>query len=121
MRDDPLCDRCKTAIDTLEHKYYSCAQVQKFWKEIESFLAQLGLQIPLSQRTILSGVGSSKLVTHAIILAKSIIQNSQVISIDIFKAKLNNDMTVEKYGAKLNRKLEKFNQKWSLLDRINPI
>ena len=119
IKNQPLCERCVCALDTVEHKFYSCCKVKAFWKKVRDFFAEYGIHEQFNLNTVLSGKTNHEIVNHAIIAGKAHIQNIDWIdNIEPFITKLLKDREVEKYVAVATGKLEPFEKKWEIFRHL---
>ena len=43
IKDSPMCNRCHSGIDSIEHKFWLCDVVDRFWADIVRYLNGLGI------------------------------------------------------------------------------
>ena len=51
----PLCSYCKVEIELISHLYFKCPIVLNFWKEVKSFMSSAGVELSLSENSVLFG------------------------------------------------------------------
>ena len=103
--DSNICDRCRRCPETLRHKFWACPDVNNFWKEIEVWL-NLEANVPTQARVslqeehvMLGSHDGRRLWRHVIIVGKSSIHRKVGLSIDHVKARMRQDILVEKLAA----------------------
>ncbi|MEM9078952.1 MAG: hypothetical protein AAGC43_18070 [Bacteroidota bacterium] len=103
-------------LDTIEHKFYNCVQVHDFWRSVALAFRNWGIHVELDLSHVITGNTKNLLVNHGIILAKSMLQNSEIVPhIDSFKSRLKKDMEIERYAATIEGRENLFRKKWGSL------
>ena len=51
-----LCDFCRSNIETVDHLFWECIVVQRFWSELHSFLLSINIKFSYNKETIFFGV-----------------------------------------------------------------
>ena len=115
-KSQPLCERCSSFVETVEHKFFTCWKVRAFWQKMKSFFEEYYITEDFTVTQVITGKTNTDIVNHAIVLGKAHIQNSDDIgSIRPFINKLSKDKETEKYVAILNGELTSFEKKWGVL------
>ena len=116
--ESSLCNFCNMEIDSIEHIFWSCQQTQIFWNELFKWLNVIGIDI--AQEMYLTFFHSkNKVLTYILLFAKFYIYNCKtkmlIPSNLVFKQKLLNRISIERYIAFQNDSLDDFNNKWRFL------
>ena len=118
--DDPFCDNCGE-IDTIEHYFFLCGQVEMFWKELENVLNRKLEDCDRLQMTcndVLFGNSNFSIVVNfLILLAKQFIVNQHYqdtpIVVNNFLPRIVNNFEVERCMARHRRQIDKFRERWT--------
>ena len=94
VRQNSNCSYCRDVLDVIEHFFYDCPVVAKFWKYVEQYmLTHLDSSIKLNVTTVLFGITDSNInqlkvqkLNHILLIGK--------MSISIFK-KTESHMPIE--------------------------
>ena len=78
VRDDQMCSYCYDVVDYIEHFFFDCPPIQKFWKYIEQYiLITFDIGIHLTIVDVLFGIKQSdygkvktKRINHITLIAK---------------------------------------------------
>ena len=114
--ESSLCDFCNMEVDSIEHLFWSCQKTQIFWNELFKWLIEIGVDI--TQDKFLAFFHSkNKITSYILLFAKYYIYKcktkKKVPNNVIFKLKLYNRISLEKYRALQNDCLDVFNTEWS--------
>lgn len=117
IKDNDRCTRCNLGRDTVIHKFWECEHVKLFWTRIGEWVNGVqGIErVYLDRKTVILGLGHSKLVKHIIIIGKSMINFNAVLNIDHLIARLKIEMITEETIAKRNNKMDRYNNKWAVI------
>ena len=114
MRQSLMCDRCNLSADTITHRFWTCQEVQIFWRNVEELLQRM--RIPdisiLNKRVILCGCLKSLAVNHIIMLGKIMISKKISLSIKVLLAMIKLDLRAEKTIALKRGKTSDYDNKW---------
>ena len=109
-----MCDRCNLFADTITHRFWTCQEVQIFWRNVEELLQRM--RIPdisiLNKRVILCGCLKSLAVNHIIMLGKIMISKNISLSIKVLLAMIKLDLRAEKTIALKRGKTSDYDNKW---------
>ena len=78
VRDDQMCSYCNDVVDYIEHFFFDCSTIKKFWNYIEQYiLITFDIQTHLTVVDVLFGIKQhnyrkvkTKLTNHVILIAK---------------------------------------------------
>ena len=78
VRDDQMCSYCNDEVDYLEHFFFDCPTIKKFWNYFEQYiLITIDIQTHLTVGDVLFGIKQhnygkvkSKRINHVILIAK---------------------------------------------------
>ena len=78
VRDDQMCSHCNDVVDYIEHFFFDCPTIKKFWNYIEQYiLITFDIQTHLTVVDVLFGIKQhtygkvkTKLINHVILIAK---------------------------------------------------
>ena len=115
-----MCDKC-TQRENIEHKFWHCHRIQKFWREVKEWLikeklARLADGITI-KNTILEGT-ECLILNHIVSIGVQMIHSNKQLSVKLLLAILRSDCKSEKYNANLNGKKEEFDKKWLDLNHL---
>ena len=119
-----LCDFCSMDIETLNHLFWECIQVQHFWTNLSILLQEYNVHIKFNLRYILLGITGKNLTevqlkNYIILLGKYFIFKSkyqkQQPNLLRFKSYLCQRINIEKQIYFMNDRLAQFNKKWGNL------
>ena len=101
-----LCDFCTMELETINHLFWECLYVQRFWTELSNLLKNCNVDITFSLRTITIGITQRinnpniQVKNFIILLAKYFIFESKcqklTLSFIHFKSYLKQRLKVEK-------------------------
>ena len=122
IRETDSCDRCKRCPETLRHKFWSCAVVKHFWRQVENWLNhQTGIQprTVLEEKNVMLGFhDSGRLWKHIIIMGKMMKVQQRELNIAQLEAKIIQDISIEKLAAHMNSSFLAFTKKWEPLSQF---
>ena len=119
-----LCDFCSMDIETLNHLFWECIQVQHFWTNLSILLQEYNVHIKFNLRYILLGITGKNLTeiqlkNYIILLGKYFIFKSkyqkQQPNLLRFKSYLCQRINIEKQIYFMKDRLAQFNKKWGNL------
>lgn len=118
--DSPICFYCGREYETLEHLFFLCPVVGRFWETFVSWYeASTNTEITLTLEEVSLANHDIKLISTLIIMAKQHIFARRVIervpNIYIFRDMVKNTMKIERENAIANRRCKSFLKKWKLL------
>jgi hypothetical protein len=119
MVDSELCFRCG-APETTKHLLWECFQAYKVWNEYNNMLIYLGLSRDCvnSYDKIYNHASSSAITTIKLKLIQVLIQIDRPTNWNkdnVINAALE-IIKIEKYNAKINNHLNKFDAKWKEIE-----
>ena len=119
IKDSKLCEKCKAVNETVEHLFWECNQIQKFWKE---FQEKYCIKIINFQELVLNNVDRNpKNVKNLLVLiAKHYIYSARCVndslSISKCSAAITNIKNIEENIATSKNKLAIHETKWENFD-----
>ena len=119
LTDSPICNRCKTNIETIEHKYWGCSYVKQFWKDVANMVDRIKetpCRTLFSFKKIVFGVPNDIVINQIISIGKSMITRQLNLTKEVFILKLKIDIANEKCMAQRHCKLHKFEEKWGKIN-----
>ena len=127
IKDDSNCSFCHNHTETLAHLFFYCPYVYRMWLDIQNWLNTFTeIPISLSVKDIILGICDKNMyVLNAIITTvKAYIYAQRVaektdLSIAEVKAKVKDLLELEKYSFKVNGNLNKFYDRWKILNSIH--
>lgn len=120
IKEEDRCDYCAQR-ENIQHKFWSCSRVSKFWDEIKAWLILERLDRlagKVTAKEVILGGDGNLLFNHVISVAIYMIYAKKQLSVELLKRLLMSDRTSEKYGAKLKDKMNSFVKKWEVLNCI---
>lgn len=120
LSNSPLCEYCKTEYETLEHLFFECNTIKRFWETFVSwFEAMTDTEITLDLETISFCNHENSLVNTLIILAKQHIFARRILerppNIYILKEKIFAIIKMERDQAFRTGRFKPFVKKWKQL------
>ena len=119
LSETELCSYCMTAQESVNHLFCECAITKTFYLQIKEWLGIMNVKLPdLESKTILHNIYDKcknvKLINHCINLYKQIvfINRGELLSLNLFKAKLSETQNIERCIANKNGKVETHINKW---------
>ena len=120
------CDFCHNSQETIRHLLFSCRLVQKFWNDLNLFLADNNIpQLPLNRLNILFGSLSEDCNSREnmlILLAKKFIWTAKfkdtAPKINIFKNTLKYFLYNQNIASEIRNKSDEFDNMWGRLYHI---
>ena len=115
-----LCDFCNMNVETIQHLFWECNQVQIFWNSFKNFVTNAHIPMQLTFETVSFGfcenTNEDKLKNYILFYAKYYIFlnkcHKTIPSCEMFKPYLKQKINIEKELALMNDKLQKFELKW---------
>ena len=136
VTNDHLCTFCKAERDTIEHIFWHCEIVQRFWKDFVKLLHENVLftrmhNMQLSECLVILGIEDNRRVDSIfyfiLLLGKQYLyqckMNYDEPMIAAFRRRLSFRYNIEEYNARLNCTYPEFSAKWSSykqLCTVNP-
>lgn len=120
VKDSPMCNRCNSGIETIEHKFWLCDEVNRFWADSVRYLNGLGIfpnRLIFTSKTIILGISESKVINRIISIGKSVIMKHVNLSVDLLLYKVKMEISNEKYMAQKRDEVTKFEEVWGKVDR----
>ena len=67
------CPRCNNNRESIEHKYWECDQVRRFWEEVDDWLTRCSVVTGsvLNKKMVILGASECCLVNHVIFIGKT--------------------------------------------------
>lgn len=126
IKESDVCQFCKRNVETIEHLFFDCNTVQKFWSDIINWLpTEINLRNFVSRKNVLLGnteYECNQLLNHLCILIKRYIYVSKCLEkqLDITGCVrlIKNCYIVEKNIAVANDNMKGFDCKWN---KMHPI
>ena len=114
VTDSSRCVRCSNARDTLEHTFWHCTIVRRFWDDILTWLQAKGITDgdQFTESSVILGTSKDALINHVIICAKDIIRWGVGLRLPLLFDLLKRDKETEHYIATINGAREHYNKKW---------
>lgn len=115
--DDPFCDHCGE-IETLEHCLFGCTEVEAFWVELrETLNAICDFRIRLTSFDVIFGsTRYMDIINFIILIAKQFVLQQRyhdgLLTVNIFRHRLQRAFDIEKTNAFANLKVERFRKRW---------
>ena len=109
-----MCDKC-TQRENIEHKFWHCHRIQKFWKGVKEWLIKerlARLADGITIKHIILGGTECLILNHIVSIGVHMICSNNQLSVKLLLAMLRSDCKIEKYNATLNGKKEEFDKKW---------
>ena len=119
IEDSPVCSRCRTCVETIEHKFWYCKEVMKFWKNIANFIDGLNVmssRLIFTPMKIIIGVPEDIVINQVIAVGKNMIAKNSSLNIDLFISKIKMDIMNEKCMAQKSCLMRKFRETWGNLE-----
>ena len=79
--DSPVCSRCRAYVETIEHKFWYCRDVIKFWENIANFIDGLSVmssRLIFTPMKIILGVPEDTVINQVIAAGKNMIAKTAV-------------------------------------------
>ena len=120
--DSPYCTFCKNEVESTEHLFYFCNEVDTLWKEVLSWISIYSNEVKdITFLDIFFGKfdidKDFTVINHILLLGKFFIYRCKLDRIfplfDVFKAKLTATYKLELYIARKNDVLSKHYAKWN--------
>ena len=117
IADSSECARCGNSRDTLEHRYWHCPSIHKFWDEIKAWLSRnkiINDEHEFTEPSVLFGTSNNALINHVIINVKEMIKRGTGLQLSHLVERLQKDKETEKYIAKINGTSDRYQKKWAV-------
>ncbi|XP_043218190.1 uncharacterized protein LOC122379777 [Amphibalanus amphitrite] len=122
--DDPFCDNCGE-IDTMQHYFFECSYVRKFWRGLSSMLNErtdaAGTIEITCYNALFGGRQYANIVNCMILLAKQFIvtqhSHDTAPNMQAFRPVLSRMFDMEKTIAVKGSKVDEFRDRWKLFIR----
>ena len=103
--------------DSIEHKFWECDQVRRFWEEVSEWLSGCCLlsSSGIGKKMVILGTSEDYLVNHVITIGKSMINRNNTLNMNELQARVEIDKKTEEIIAKRNGSPANFNKKWAAL------
>ena len=113
--ENDICQRCNNDRDTIDHKFWGCDYVQRFWIEISRWLSRLGGvgRISINRKMVMLGMDVCPVVNHVIAIGKSIINENNSLSLAKLITRVYVEKKTEEIIAKSKNRLVEFEEKWA--------
>ena len=118
IKTTDACDYCMQR-ENIEHKFWNCRSVARFWNEIKEWLVGKQLRTLVNNITIneiILGGGDSLIINHVVSVGVYMIYSKKHLSVTLLIALLKADLKSEQYCAKVNDKEEIVYNKWNKLN-----
>ncbi len=116
--DSPICLYCKSEIETIEHMFWECSNIQEFWKGFHDFWEKKGLWINATKLNVFLG-DSNNFVCTLIFSAKLFIYNKKIHEEQVSLAGhiqcVKQQKRIEYQMAKEKNRVDEWVEKWSVL------
>ena len=111
------CLRCNSNRDNIEHKFWECGKVRRFWNEVSEWLSRCCVlsNSVLDKKMVILGTSEGYLVKHVIAIGKTMINRSATLNMNELLARVEIDKKTEEIIARRNGNLGTFNKKWAAL------
>jgi len=112
--DTNLCRLCEQKIENIDHMFWSCVFVEKFWNNFNDYMS-IKLKITVNMNDVF--LGKNDIVTNTVIVnAKRYIYKSflseRIPQLDIFLHYMSNIIKIEENMYKRKGKLSEWKHKW---------
>ena len=118
-----VCIFCKSERDSIQHLFWNCNHVNKFWYNFEKVLNDkcgIVFNLKFSEQLVLFGIDShiktDDVFDLILLLAKQYIYscrfNNSLPTVDVFLKRLKYRYEIELYNAKIRQEVNNFNTKW---------
>ena len=122
--ENNLCSFCLKQRDTINHCFWDCDVIQRFWSELSNFLNEKcthAFNLQLSQNLVLLGternIRTDCTLDYIILSAKAFIyhckNNRCLPTLENFKIVLQKRYNIERHNALMSNALQQFNAQWS--------
>ena len=121
IKNSSLCEMCNIEEDSIEHMLITCPKSDKLWRDVESWLAAIGLtDYNIDEQKIILGENQKSYWINAIIvITKKVIFNaklsSKVPNIYSVKHQTKSLYTYEELKFSLIQRNDNFERRWGLL------
>ena len=117
IAESDKCPRCNNGKDSVNHKFWGCSHVRRFWVEVSEWLSNFDAfpRIDINEKMVFLGVGGGNIIGHIITLGKSIIQENKSLSIAFLRTCIEIDKKTEEVIARRNAKYAELYEKWAFL------
>lgn len=122
IEDSALCDFCSMNIQTLNHLFWECPQVQHFWSEVSNFMSSYDITITFTLHNIIFGILSSnakpetQVRNFIILLGKYFIFKNKCqkkpVLFTQFKSYFKQRLKIEKEIYFIKDRIAQFDKKW---------
>ena len=111
------CPRCNNNRESIEHKYWECDQVRRFWEEVDEWLTRCSVVTGsvLNKKMVILGASECFLVNHVISIGKNMINRNSRLNMGELLARVDIDKKTEEIIARRKGNLENFLEKWAAL------
>ena len=121
IKNSSLCEMCNIEEDSIEHMLITCPKSDKLWRDVESWLADVGLtDYNIDEQKIILGENQKSYWINAIIvITKKVIFNaklsSKVPNIYSVKHQTKSLYTYEELKFSLIQRNDNFERRWGML------
>ena len=121
IKNSSLCEMCNIEEDSIEHMLITCPKSDKLWRDVESWLEEIGLtEYNIDEQKIILGENQKSYWINAIIvITKKVIFNaklsSKVPNIYSVKHQTKSLYTYEELKFNLIQRNDNFERRWGML------
>ena len=121
IKNSSLCEMCNIEEDSIEHMLITCPKSDKLWRDVESWLADVGLtDYNIDEQKIILGENQKSYWINAfIVITKKVIFNaklsSKVPNIYSVKHQTKSLYTYEELKFSLIQRNDNFERRWGML------
>ena len=124
IKDDDRCTFCKNELETITHMFWYCPRVQSFIADIKTDILRVyNIEVVINRKTWFFHSNLSAMETCILALAKMVVYEARLResypSISHLKNKLESEIEVECYAARLANKQDGFEKKWGPLKDVH--
>ena len=119
IQDSPMCNRCHSGIDSIEHAFLMCDVVNRFWADVVRYLNGLGImsnRLTFTSKTIILGISHNIVLNRIISTGKSVILKNENLSVELLCYKLKIEISNERCMAQRRGDITKFEKVWGNVD-----
>ena len=129
IKDDNLCSFCNGYPETIQHLFFECVNVNRFWKQLCKWISDkcthctsLNMDIQLAIFGISENIKTDKVLDLIILMAKKYIYRQKCMNKHLefkcFQKEVVSRYKIEKYIAYTKCAWNKFNTNWAYYQEL---
>lgn len=121
--DSPLCTYCKEDYETIEHLFFACQKVKRFWEMMQAWFESLtDTEVEMTPEIITFCNHEDDLYNSLILIAKQHIFSKRCLDKELsvynYKEQVMQNIRIERYHALQTKRYKPFVKKWNRMFNV---